>query len=184
MRSSVFGVEATIHSKTLSVPRKGLRFFLFILEYRVERLMWPVAKVLFELIHCCASEQLVKNIVFKNWLNDLLLDFFFFFGDDRRDIQFHPSLPHCGWTPTWTQNTLTPQGRYRTDKRLIKDCFGLTRQPSHNSSATFVAQRCILTHASLSHINIGNTRASGEWTPLKATKTGLSEKIRSGDTLI
>ena len=63
-------------------------------------------------------------------------------------------------------------------------CFGATKQPSQFPSAPLQARRCILTHASLSHVNIGNARPLGERTPLKATKPGLSEKILSGDTLI
>lgn len=63
--------------------------FLFILGYRVDRLMWPVAKVLFELIHFCASAQPVKNIVFKNWLTDLAFEI----------TDTISNFIHCKWTP-------------------------------------------------------------------------------------
>lgn len=64
--------------------------------------------------------------------------------------------------------------------------IGLDRRGSRHSpyQPLLLARWCILTHASLSHVNSGNARPPGERTPFKATKRGLSEKILGGDALV
>lgn len=60
--------------------------------------------------------------------------------------------------------------------RFNTNWFGPRRQPSQFISAPLLAWRCVLTHASLSHVNTGNWRPPGEQTPFKATKRGIEWK--------